>query len=54
MCSSEFKNKSSRGRVHCNTHGSDVLGQGEPPGWLCYVKGNSSSITVKSRCIQVS
>jgi hypothetical protein len=53
MCSFEFKNKSSWGRVHSNTHGSDVLGQGEPAGWLCYVKGNSSSVTVKSRRIQV-
>jgi hypothetical protein len=54
MCSFEFQNKSSWGRVQSNTHGSDVLRQGEPAGWLWCVKGNSSSITVKRRCIQVS
>ena len=54
ICSFEFKNKSSLGREHCNTHGSDVLGQGEPAGWLWHVKGNSSSVTVKSRGIQVT
>jgi hypothetical protein len=53
MACVEFKNKSSSRRVHFNGHGCGVLGQGET-GWLRYVKGNSSSLKVKSQQSQES
>jgi hypothetical protein len=53
MCCVEFKNKSSWRRLRFNAHISDVLGQGEA-WWLRYVKGNTSSVKVKSQQSQDS